>query len=582
VLTEERLLELASAVAEGSGVNWQDAERETADGDDRSVIQALHVLATIADVASDAILTRTASTRRADLISADAHPTTWGDLRILGCIGEGSYGVVYRAFDTRLQREVAVKLARPTAASANFDVSRTLREARVLARVRHPGVVSVLGADSHDSRFGLWMELIKGRTLKDLVAVNGTMSAQEAAAVGVELCHALAAVHRAGLLHRDIKASNVMREDGGRIVLMDFGAVRRIPGPEEPSGAVAGTPQYIAPELLVGRKPSAASDIYSLGTLLFYLVSSQYPVQHSRSEYLVAMHQRPRVSLRDLRPELPASFVDVIERALSVDPADRYRTAGQFGAALAAVAGTRYARDPMGWSAWRVAAAAAIGTAGVWGIVQMARTQAPDAGRQPDTTSALSAPIRPAAYQVAASLYAVRNNQNVRLMTGSRVQPGDRLFLSLEASQPVFVYIVNQDQAGNGFLLFPLPGYQPGNPLPLGGPVRLPGARDGEPHFWQVTSAGVREHFMIYVAPDRLTDLEQVLAALPRAERGRPVEHLPLTVTAMTLLRGIGGVTPAGTASPGTPLVELQPLPATIETTTGLWARRITLDNPAK
>ena len=138
-------------------------------------------------------------------------------------IGEGSFGRVYRAWDTQLEREVALKLVKASGVSQAFDLARAIKEARLLARVRHPNVVRVFGADSHAGRFGLWMELIPGRTLGQVLMMHGPMSVSEAIPIGIDLCHALAAVHGAGLLHRDIKAQNVLREDGGRIVLMDFG-----------------------------------------------------------------------------------------------------------------------------------------------------------------------------------------------------------------------------------------------------------------------------------------------------------------------------------------------------------------------
>jgi hypothetical protein len=197
-------------------------------------------------------------------------------------------------------------------------------------------------------------------------------------------------------------------------------------------------------------------------------------------------------------------------------------------------------------------------------------------------TAAL-APAAPAAYEVAASLYAVRDGRDVRLAPASRVQPGDQLYLTLEASQSVFVYVVNQDETGNSYLLFPLPGYEPGNPVPRGAAHRLPGSRDGEQHYWQVTSAGGREHFLIYVAPERLGAFEQILTGLPRAELGRPIESVPLSAAAISTLRGVGGVVPGAPTMASIPtLAELEPLQDARETTAGVWARRISLENPAR
>src|SRR5204862_2087023 len=126
-------------------------------------------------------------------------------------------------------------------------------EARMLAQVRHPNVVTVYGADRCEGRVGLWMEFIHGQTLEQVVCERGPFGAGEATLIGLDLCRALSAVHRAGLLHRDIKAHNVMREDGGRIVLMDFGTgFDHAVDSEASARGLAGTPLYLAAEILDG------------------------------------------------------------------------------------------------------------------------------------------------------------------------------------------------------------------------------------------------------------------------------------------------------------------------------------------
>ena len=150
-------------------------------------------------------------------------------------IGRGSHGTVYRAWDTRLAREVALKLLPDT-----DDGRSNIEEARRLARVSHRHVVSVYGADRIDGHVGIWMELLKGRTLDAILREQGPFSAREAIVIAVDICGAVAAIHSAGLIHRDLKAQNVMREPGGRLVVMDVGASitlttmtpdrRRLPG----------------------------------------------------------------------------------------------------------------------------------------------------------------------------------------------------------------------------------------------------------------------------------------------------------------------------------------------------------------
>ena len=146
----------------------------------------------------------------------------WGGLDLRSEIGRGASGVVYRAWDSRLAREVALKLFEPGAEAGE----RALEEGRLLARLRHPHIVTVFGADVHDRVPGIWMELLEGDTLDEILERDGPFGEVEALLIGIDLAAALAAVHAAGLLHRDVKARNVVRERGGRIVLMDLGAGR--------------------------------------------------------------------------------------------------------------------------------------------------------------------------------------------------------------------------------------------------------------------------------------------------------------------------------------------------------------------
>src|SRR4051794_11377666 len=261
---------------------------------------------------------------------------SWAHLALIERLGGGTFGDVYRAWDRHLEREVALKLLRAERPDDDLNTSRIANEGRLLARIRHGNVVCVHGVAVHEQRVGLWMELVRGVTLEQQLAANGPFSAREAAMIGVDLCRALASIHAAGLIHRDVKAQNVMREDGGRIVLMDLGTGREADGRAGRAiRELAGTPLYLAPEIFVGAAASALTDVYSLGVLLYRLVTGSFPVRAATVEELEARHaEGALVHLRDMRADLPSAFVRVVDRAIAPEPGRRYQSAGELEAAL--------------------------------------------------------------------------------------------------------------------------------------------------------------------------------------------------------------------------------------------------------
>lgn len=356
-----QLVDLAASVADGTvDIDWDALESSLQTDEDRQLLRDLKVLAGISDLHrhTDSAARPRGEPRRpkvvgrigpapeteAELPTIEEHvlpqrpksPTEfWGHLALLEQIGHGSFGDVFRAQDTRLDRDVALKLLRPGRATSEL-AAKMLHEGRILARVRHRNVVTVYGAEERDGRVGLWMEYVRGRTLEQLLRSQGAFGAREAALIGQELCRALAAVHKAGLVHRDVKAQNVMREEGGRLVLMDFGAGQVVQAEGAPTGGrLTGTPLYLAPELLRGEDATVQSDIYSLGVVLFHLVTSQYPVTAGSLDELREAHESGRLlRLQDARPDLADDFGRVIERALSSDPRRRYASAGAMQEAL--------------------------------------------------------------------------------------------------------------------------------------------------------------------------------------------------------------------------------------------------------
>jgi tetratricopeptide (TPR) repeat protein len=267
----------------------------------------------------------------------------WGDFRLLARVGHGGFGEVYRAWDPHLEREVALKLLLPGSVGGDEEYRALLREARALASVQHSNIVHVYGIDRHDGRVGFWTDFVHGKTLSALLGAQGPFGYREAALIGLDVAKALSAVHRAGILHRDIKAENVMREEGGRILLMDFGLSTL------PQTNIAGTPNYMAPELFQGNQATVASDIYAMGVLLYYLVAGEHPVKLgglAPPDAAAAIARRK--SLMDLRPDLPESFLRTVNVAMEIDAAKRFGSAGQLAAALAESLGVTAPESALG------------------------------------------------------------------------------------------------------------------------------------------------------------------------------------------------------------------------------------------
>jgi eukaryotic-like serine/threonine-protein kinase len=324
------LLPIAESIADGAAVDWNDVESR-ASAEDRATVRQLRVLAELATLHRTMPVDPNARLDRAAIRRTAASPAigTWGHLDLLARIGGGRFGDVYRAWDRDLEREVALKLLQPDIA-ADQSPSPVVTDGRLPARVRHANVVTIYGVAVHEKRVGVWMELVNGETLEQLLTRQGPFSAREATLVGIDLCRAVAAIHAVSLIHRDIKAQNVMREQGGRIVLMDFGTGRDLePNGPETATDLAGTPLYLAPEILTGGPAGPRTDIYSLGVLLYHLATGSFPVRAESVAALNAAHARhQRTRLRDSRPDLPTAFVRVVDRAIAADPNERYTSAG--------------------------------------------------------------------------------------------------------------------------------------------------------------------------------------------------------------------------------------------------------------
>ncbi|QHC22155.1 serine/threonine-protein kinase [Streptomyces sp. GS7] len=204
-----------------------------------------------------------------------------GRYRLVRLIGRGGMGAVHEALDTGLDRRVAVKrlLAAGGLDSGSTALRRFQREAQALARISHPGVVHVYDSGVHEGTPYIVMELLDGVGPAALVEAHGPLPPALAAEIGLGMCRALAAAHAAGVLHRDVKPTNVTVTRAGRVVLQDFGLARLA---EEPAitqaGALLGTPQYMAPELIRGELPGPEADLYGLGACLYLMLTGTPPL----------------------------------------------------------------------------------------------------------------------------------------------------------------------------------------------------------------------------------------------------------------------------------------------------------------
>jgi TolB-like protein len=388
---ERSFAELASAILDGTPIDWSRPESQASD-DDRQLLEQLRLLSAVADThrhyreATPSV----ASAGAEDVRNDGPH---WGRLRVLERIGGGTGGVVYRAWDPRLERDVALKLI---CAPSNADAAWTaavISEGRHLARVRHPGVVAIYDAERIGPWVGLTMEYLRGRTLEARLAAEGPLPVDDAVTAVARVCRALRAVHESGLVHRDVKASNVIDTSDGRVVLVDFGTGHmRGDGSSTP----AGTPLYVAPEVLRGDAATPRSDVYSAGVLLYRLLTGAFPVAGASLAELLAAHARgSQPDVRAVRPELSKSLANVVKAALSPQPDRRPATAGDLANALEATLAPP--RSIGGQARW-VAAAAAVLAVVVGGFA--ASRAWLDSTRREPSAEARTPPVSPQALAV--------------------------------------------------------------------------------------------------------------------------------------------------------------------------------------
>jgi tRNA A-37 threonylcarbamoyl transferase component Bud32 len=248
-------------------------------------------------------------------------------------IDEGGAGEVWQARDERLDRDVAIKLLGANADEAFRE--RFADEARRAASVIHPNVVTVFDEGRDGTDAFMVMELIRGRTLRDVVADRGPLRPHESARIVTQIAAALDAAHEAGVIHCDVKPANVIVDQQGTAKLTDFGIARAARGPREHE--LIGTARYIAPERIEGKAPTERSDVYSLGLVAYELIAGRPPNAEMETEDLLRVRLDGRSpSLRSARVGISEEIDRVVAKALARDPQDRYASAGAFARDLLA------------------------------------------------------------------------------------------------------------------------------------------------------------------------------------------------------------------------------------------------------
>ncbi len=262
-----------------------------------------------------------------------------GQYEILSLLGRGGMGTVYLAEDHSLGRKVALKML-PTHLLEDAEiVARVQREAHALARLRHPNLAHIYTVGEHKGHPYFAMEYIKGSALNTIVAKTGRLPPMQAAHIAAEVMAALDNVHKAGIIHRDVKPGNIIIDQDGRTILMDFGLARQeLDAPLTADHTVLGTPNYMSPEQAKGESLDARTDIYSLGIVLYEMLTGSPPFEGKSSFEILRHHiESSAPAPSEVEPDVPPELDHVVARALAKSADDRYPTVREMAGALSAI-----------------------------------------------------------------------------------------------------------------------------------------------------------------------------------------------------------------------------------------------------
>lgn len=262
-----------------------------------------------------------------------------GKYEIVNILGKGAMGIVYKALDPDINREVAIKTIRFDLAhedSENEEImQRFMREAQAAGKLSHPNIITIYDVGREESLTYIVMQMIEGKSLQRVIAAGEKLTTQEIVDLMTQICNALDYAHRNGIVHRDMKPGNILLDKEGRPFICDFGVARVDTSTLTQSGTAVGTPSYMSPEQVMGKKVDKRSDIFSLGCILFELLTGRRPFEaESITTVIYKIINEEPPSLSEVKKGLPVGFEHIIDKALAKDANARYQSCTELAADL--------------------------------------------------------------------------------------------------------------------------------------------------------------------------------------------------------------------------------------------------------
>lgn len=260
-----------------------------------------------------------------------------GRYRLISQQGSGGMAVVYKATDLALGRTVAIKILRPSLTSEPSFLNRFRQEARNVANLTHPNIVTLYDVGQDGNTYYMVMEFVESQDLKKLIRASAPFTVERGLKIGIQICAGLGYAHRAGLVHADVKPQNILVDTNDNVKITDFGIAQALSHtqPQSRQSVVWGSPHYFSPEQAMGEPPTPAADVYAIGIVLFEMLTGRLPYNGNDQQELAMAHIKEQVPhVRDLNPNVPANVDWVVNKVMSKEPANRYRTADQLGRIL--------------------------------------------------------------------------------------------------------------------------------------------------------------------------------------------------------------------------------------------------------